>query len=108
MPRLEAASVCMLFVITLVAIAAPWLGPVSGHTVAAMSVFWCPWYARIVRGEIRAVAARPQGEAARLSGVRGLRLVFRYLLPAALPPVLVTATLDVANVILVLSLFSFL
>jgi peptide/nickel transport system permease protein len=35
-------------------------------------------------------------------------LLLRYLLPAAWPAILVTATLDVANVILVLSMFSFL
>jgi len=92
--------------IALAAVAA--LGPGIWHTVAAMSVFWWPWYARIVRNEVKVVAGRPHAEAARLSGVRGPRLVIRYLLPAALPTVLVTATLDVANVILVLSLFSFL
>jgi peptide/nickel transport system permease protein len=92
--------------IALAAVAA--LGPGLWHTVAVMSVFWWPWYARIVRTEIKTVAGRPHAEAARLSGVRGPRLVMRYLLPAALPAVLVTATLDVANVILVLSLFSFL
>jgi len=92
--------------IALAAVAA--LGPGVWHTVATMSVFWWPWYARIVRSEVKAVSGRPHAEAARLSGVRGPRLVIRYLLPAALPTVLVTATLDVANVILVLSLFSFL
>jgi peptide/nickel transport system permease protein len=92
--------------IALAAVAA--LGPGIWHTVAAMSVFWWPWYARIVRTEVKSVATRPHAEAARLSGVRGLRLVIRYLLPAALPSIVVTATLDVANVILVLSLFSFL
>lgn len=92
--------------IALAAVAA--LGPGLWHTVATMSVFWWPWYARIVRSEIDAVSGRPHVEAARLSGVRGARLIARYLLPAALPTILVTATLDVANVILVLSLFSFL
>src|SRR5580658_1703883 len=92
--------------IALAAVAA--LGPGIWHTVATMCVFWWPWYARIARSEVKAVAGRPHAEAARLSGVRGARLVMRYLLPAALPTILVTATLDVANVILVLSLFSFL
>jgi len=92
--------------IALAAVAA--LGPGLWHTVAVMGVFWWPWYARIVRTEIKTIATRPHAEAARLSGVAGLRLVLRYLLPAALPSLLVTATLDVANVILVLSLFSFL
>ena len=84
------------------------IGPGTWHTVAAISVFWWPWYARIVRAEIRAVAVRPHVEAARLSGVGGPRLVFRYLLPAAFPSLVVAMTLDVANVILVLALFSFL
>jgi peptide/nickel transport system permease protein len=92
--------------IALVAVAA--LGPGIWHTVAAMSVFWWPWYARIVRQELIAVSTRPHAEAARLAGTHGARLLLRYLLPAAYPPVLITATLDVANVILALSLFSFL
>jgi peptide/nickel transport system permease protein len=92
--------------IALAAVAA--LGPGIWHTVAAMSVFWWPWYARIARNELISVSSRPHAEAARLAGTGRLRLVFRYLLPAAWPAILVTATLDVANVILVLSLFSFL
>lgn len=92
--------------IALAAVAA--LGPGIWHAVAALSVFWWPWYARIVRNEIVAVSTRPHIEAARQAGVKGPRLALRYLLPAALPAVLVTATLDVGNVILVLSLFSFL
>ncbi len=92
--------------IALAAIAA--LGPGVWHTVIAMSVFWWPWYARIVRNELIAVSIRPHAEAARLAGTHGPRLLLRYLLPAAYPMLLVTATLDVANVILALSLFSFL
>jgi peptide/nickel transport system permease protein len=94
---------------TMIALAAVTaLGPGIWHTVAAMSVFWWPWYARIVRNELIAVSTRAHVEAARLAGTHGVRLLLRYLLPAAGPTVLVTATLDVANVILALSLFSFL
>lgn len=84
------------------------LGPGLGNTMLAVALFWWPWYARIARTEIRAVAARPHAEAARLAGVSGPRLLLRYLLPAAVPSLLVTATLDVGNVVLMLSLFSFL
>lgn len=84
------------------------LGPGTWHTVAALSLFWWPWYARIVRGELRAVAVRPHVQAARLAGVSGTRLLGRYMLPAALPVIAVSATLDVANVVLVFSMFSFL
>lgn len=78
------------------------------NTLIAISIFWWPWYSRIVRGEIKAIAAQSHVEAARLAGVSTWRLYTRYLLPGAIPAVLVTATLDVANIILVLSLFSFL
>jgi peptide/nickel transport system permease protein len=84
------------------------LGPGLLNTLIAITIFWWPWYARMTRAEILAQAARPHVEAARLSGVTGARLLGRYLLPGALPTLLVTATLDVANVILVLSLLSFL
>jgi len=84
------------------------IGPGVGHTVIAISIFWWPWYSRLVRGEVKAIAARPHVEAARLAKASRWRLLTRYVLPGAIPTVLVTATLDIANVILIVSLFSFL
>jgi peptide/nickel transport system permease protein len=84
------------------------LGPSLDHTLLAVAVVWWPFYARIVRGEIKALAARPHIEAARLSGVGRFRLAFRHLLPGAIPATLVTASLDVGNLILLLSILSFL
>ncbi len=84
------------------------LGPGVRNTIIAISVFWWPWYSRIVRSEVAALVTRPHVEAARLAGVSRWRLSTRYILPGAAPAVLVAATLDVANVILVLSLLSFL
>ena len=84
------------------------LGPGTFNTVVAITIFWWPWYSRIVRSEVRSIAAKPHIEAARLAGVSRRRLLWRYLLPGAMPAIIVTATLDVANVILILALFSFL
>jgi peptide/nickel transport system permease protein len=83
------------------------IGPSLFHTLLALSVVWWPWYARIVRGEVRAHAARPHADAARLAGVSGTRLVLRHLLPGALTPVVVTMSLDVGNLILALAALSF-
>jgi peptide/nickel transport system permease protein len=83
------------------------MGPSLMHTLIALSVVWWPWYARIVRGEVRALAARPHAEAARLAGVGRTRLVLRHLLPGALPPVIVAMSLDVGNLILALAALSF-
>ena len=68
---------------------------------------WWPWYARIVRGEVRALAARPHTEAAKLAGVSRTRLVVKHLLPGAAAPVIVTMSLDVGNLILALAGLSF-
>ena len=94
---------------TLIAIAVvAALGPSLTNTLIAVSIFWWPWYSRIVRGEITALAARPHVEAARLAGASRVRVLTRYLLPGVWPSLLVAATLDVANVVLMLSLLSFL
>lgn len=84
------------------------LGPGLLNTMIAIAIFWWPWYARISRDEIRRLKSRPHVEAARIAGVRGPRLILRYLLPGAIPALLVAATLDVANIILTMSLMSFL
>lgn len=84
------------------------LGPGLRNTVIAISIFWWPWYSRIVRGDVKALASQPHYEAAVLGGASRRRRLTRYLLPGAVPTLLVTATLDVANVVLVLALFSFL
>ncbi|MEO5805450.1 ABC transporter permease [Devosia sp.] len=84
------------------------LGPGLLNTMIAITIFWWPWYARICRDEIRRLNTRPHVEAARVSGVGGMRLILRYLLPGAIPTLLVAATLDVANIILTMSLMSFL
>jgi peptide/nickel transport system permease protein len=83
------------------------MGPSLMHTLIALSIVWWPWYARIVRGEVRALAARPHAEAARLAGVSRTRLVLRHLLPGAVAPVVVTMSLDVGNLILTLAALSF-
>lgn len=84
------------------------LGPGLVNTMIAIAIFWWPWYARMSRDEVRRIRARPHVEAARIAGVKGPRLMFRYLLPGAVPALLVSSTLDVANIILTLSVISFL
>lgn len=84
------------------------LGPSLLHTLVAVGIVWWPFYARIVRGEVRSLAARPHLEAARLSGASRWSLMTRHLLPGAAPAIVVTASLDVGNLILTLAGLSFL
>ncbi|MBB4571094.1 ABC transporter permease [Rhizobium leucaenae] len=84
------------------------LGPGLVNTMIALAITWWPWYARIARDEIRRLIVRPHVEAARIAGVHGSRLLLRYLLPGVVPALLIGASLDVANVIMTMSLMSFL
>jgi peptide/nickel transport system permease protein len=84
------------------------LGPSLQHTLIAVSIVWWPFYSRIVRGEVKSLAARPHVEAARLAGVGRVRLAVRHLLPGAIPATMVTASLDVGNLVITLAALSFL
>lgn len=84
------------------------LGPSLTNTLVAVMIVWWPFYARIVRGEIRAQAARPFVEAARLAGVSRTRIALRHLLPGATASTLVAASLDIGNLVLTLAALSFL
>ncbi len=84
------------------------LGPSLQHTVLAVAVVWWPWYARLVRGEVQALIVRPHIDAARLAGTSVARIMLRHVLPGALPPVVVAASLDVQVLVLTLAGLSFL
>jgi peptide/nickel transport system permease protein len=64
--------------------------------------------ARFVRAEILSLREREFIQASQASGARGSRVIARHLIPNALGPVLVSATLGVAGAILTESSLSFL
>jgi peptide/nickel transport system permease protein len=64
--------------------------------------------ARLVHGEVRALAGRPFVEGAVGLGASDLRVLLRHLLPNALTPVIVTAALGLGNAIMLEAGLSFL
>jgi peptide/nickel transport system permease protein len=64
--------------------------------------------ARLVRAEFLSLRERDFVLAARTAGARDGRIIFRHILPNALSPILVSATLGVAGAILTESALSFL
>lgn len=64
--------------------------------------------ARIVRGEVLGVRARPFVDAANALGVSHWRVLWRHVLPNAIGPTIVATTLGVGNAILLESGLSFL
>lgn len=64
--------------------------------------------ARLVHGEVRALAVRPFVESAIGLGAPGLRVLWRHVLPNALTPVIVAAALGLGNAIMLEAGLSFL
>ena len=84
------------------------LGPGFFNMVAAISLGWWPWYARIARGQVVSLKQRPFVEAASFMGVGDFTVMRRHLLPFVVAPVTVQATLDVGLAIITASALSFL
>lgn len=83
------------------------LGPSLKNALIAVASVWWPWYARLVRGQVISVRNMEYVEAARSVGATPLRIVLRHILPNTLGPLLVQATLDVGNTILLTASLSF-
>jgi peptide/nickel transport system permease protein len=70
------------------------LGPDLTTAMLAVSVVWWPWYARLIRGQVLSLKHEPYVEAARSLGCSDGRVLGRHILPNAVAPVVVQATLD--------------
>jgi peptide/nickel transport system permease protein len=84
------------------------LGPSLLNIVIVIGVSSWVVYARVVRSEVLSIREREFVQAARALGGRGGRILVRHILPNALTPWLVVATLDMARVIVIESALSFL
>lgn len=84
------------------------LGPGVTNMMIALMIIWWPPYARVVRGEALRVAHQNYIEAARLSGMGTLKILFKHVHRNILVTMLVYATLDIGTVILVYSGLSYL
>jgi peptide/nickel transport system permease protein len=93
-----------VFAVVLIAIFTPNIGSI----VAAISVVSWPPVARLVRGEFLAIRHREYVEAAVVLGVSTPRIIFVEILPNVVSPVVVLASLMVANAILLEAGISFL
>lgn len=93
----------------------PWikgaLGEVMGSfTLIVVGIGVTSWMivARIVRGQVLALKEREFVLAARSIGTPARRIILRHILPNVLSPVMVAATLGIANAIITESVLSFL
>ncbi len=83
------------------------LGQGMFNLLLATAVSQIPAFARVVRSAILTVKGQDYIEAARACGMRGGRIILRHILPNAMGPIIVQATLNIARTILGISSLSF-
>jgi peptide/nickel transport system permease protein len=79
-----------------------------GTVIAAICIADWVRYARTMRGSVLEVKQEAYVLAARATGARDLRILFRHILPNAIPPVMVVVAVDLAVVIMLEATLSFL
>lgn len=105
--RLIEIVLCFPFLFLVLAIVA-FFGPSIWMIMLALAMTTWTSEARYVRGEVMRIREMEFAYAARASGARDSRIIFRHLLPNALAPVLVSASFGVAFAIVTESALSFL
>jgi len=105
--RLVDLMLCFPTIFLILAVIAV-LGPSIWNIMAVIGLTGWMGVARLVRAEFLSLREREFVVAARALGASDARLIWRHLLPNALTPVMVSATLGVAGAILVESSLSFL
>lgn len=83
------------------------LGPGLENATVAMVIVWWPVYARLMRAQVLEVREREHVEAAIASGATRSRVLTKHILPLCWTPVLISATMDLGQVILLAASLSF-
>ena len=86
----------LLLALVLVAI----LGPSLTNAMIAIAIVQQPHYVRLTRAAVIAEKGKDYVTAAKISGVKGLRLMFMTILPNCMAPLIVQAALSFSNAIL--------
>ncbi len=94
----------LLLAIALVAV----LGPSLGNVLFALTIIGWVGYARLVRGQVLRAREFEYVQAARAAGAGTSRILWRHVIPTAVPAVVVQATLGMAGAIIGEAALSFL
>jgi len=84
------------------------LGPSLANVMVAIGIIFIPIFARVVRAAGLVLTHEQYVEASRASGAGDLRIMFRHILPNALPLIMVQTTLAISYAILSEAALSFL
>lgn len=105
--RLADAFLACPFLILAIAMAA-FLGPSLTNAMIAIGVSATPIFVRLTRAQVLNVKVEDYVESARALGASPLRIVLRHILPNAVAPLVVQATLAIAAAVIAEASLSFL
>lgn len=98
----------ILAALILAAVLTPRIGKSLYPAIIALITFGWMGYSRIIRGDILSIKERDYIMAARVIGVKDSRILFRHIIPNAIFPTLVLASLAIGDVVLSFAALSFL
>jgi len=103
------ADITMAFPAILLAMAvAAALGPGLQNALIAIVAVWWPIYARLTRGQVLSIKQREHVEADAAIGSGRWRTLGKHILPHSATPIMVNATMDLGQIILLVASLSFL
>jgi ABC-type dipeptide/oligopeptide/nickel transport system permease subunit len=105
--RVTDAVLAFPFLILAIAMAAA-LGPSLTNAMIAIGIASTPTFIRLTRAQVLAVAAEEYVQGARALGASDARIIARHVLPNSFTPLLVQASLTIAQAIIAESALSFL
>ena len=83
------------------------MGPGLENAAVAMIIVWWPVYARLMRGQVLSIRSREHVEAATAAGAGHARTLIKHILPLSWSPILINATMDFGQVVLLAASLSF-
>lgn len=98
----------LMAALTLSAILTPIIGKGIWPATIAIIAFGWMGYARLIRGDILSVRERDYILAARVVGAKDSRILMRHIIPNAIYPTLVLASLDIGTIVISFAGLSFL
>jgi peptide/nickel transport system permease protein len=84
------------------------LGPGLINMMYALMIIWWPPYARMARGEALRISQYAYIEAARATGLGGGKIILKHIIPNIVPTMIVYATIDFGQVVMVYAGLSYL
>ena len=86
----------LIFAIVLVGI----LGRRMEYIILAYGILGIPYYSRLIRASVLQAKELPYVEAARVSGAKNWRIMFKHIMPNCIQPIIISFTFDIGGVIL--------